>query len=453
MTKLKTVVLGAVVATAALMPLYGDPRSTPVTHPLWARMLLRALEMNEAVRISDQASQVFTTLTWRDSLTFRADRYLRADGVRVIQEGGVPRVAATDGVGEVVYPMALVRGGDYRLRARLGGTPSSAPTAEITPLGKTTAIKSFTFATAALPGWVTGGATYLDPGAYAASVLLPPGTTLEYVEVAPPCLNPIEPVGGWRPTAIVRSDDMAVTALKAMDREDELPPAGTPIEVRGEDFRIDQPMLANVSEGGGIEGLWLKAGSKGTRAIVFVNLPEAGLYTLTLYGLAGGGQSWVADSCRKAIVCPAPEQNAPGWRVVLTNQFNAGRHSFAVTLAAGAAVERLRLERKKNSPADYLATIRRLGFDPGPEGPVTPSRAADAMRFVRERRGELLATLCGDVLLPRESVTPAVIASAQAPATSTTTTTSTAPTVPAPPLPPPLPPDLEPQPPASPVQP
>jgi hypothetical protein len=42
----KTVALVFVAAAAALVPLFGDPRLTPVTHPIWARMLLRGLEMN-----------------------------------------------------------------------------------------------------------------------------------------------------------------------------------------------------------------------------------------------------------------------------------------------------------------------------------------------------------------------------------------------------------------------
>ena len=66
--RVKSVVLAAVVATAALVPLFGDPRQTPVTHPLWARMLLRSLEMTDAVRASSQASQVFSALAPRDSL-------------------------------------------------------------------------------------------------------------------------------------------------------------------------------------------------------------------------------------------------------------------------------------------------------------------------------------------------------------------------------------------------
>ena len=101
--RLKTLVLAAVVGAAALVPLFGDPRSTPVTHPLWARMLLRSLDMTDAVRTSTQASQVFATLAWRDSLSYPADRYLRAEGAVVREEGGQPVLAAAAGPAEVSY--------------------------------------------------------------------------------------------------------------------------------------------------------------------------------------------------------------------------------------------------------------------------------------------------------------------------------------------------------------
>jgi hypothetical protein len=54
--------------------------------------------------------------------------------------------------------------------------------------------------------WIDAGATHLDPGAYTASVLLPRGTTLEHVEVAPPCVMPIEPPGGWKAPAVLLSE-------------------------------------------------------------------------------------------------------------------------------------------------------------------------------------------------------------------------------------------------------
>ena len=129
--RVKTIVLAAVVATAALVPLFGDPRSTPVTHPLWARMLLRSLDMTDAVRTSTQASQVFATLAWRDSLSYPADRYLRAEGAVVREEGGQRVLAALAGPAEVSYAMAVAQPGDYQLRARISGSPGTPATAEV----------------------------------------------------------------------------------------------------------------------------------------------------------------------------------------------------------------------------------------------------------------------------------------------------------------------------------
>ena len=129
--RLKTLVLAAVVGAAALVPLFGDPRSTPVTHPLWARMLLRSLDMTDAVRASTQASQVFATLAWRDSLSYPADRYLRAEGAVVREEGGRPVLAAAAGPAEVSYAVAVAQPGDYQLRARLAGQPGTPATAEV----------------------------------------------------------------------------------------------------------------------------------------------------------------------------------------------------------------------------------------------------------------------------------------------------------------------------------
>ena len=395
-SRLKTVVLATSAAAAALVPLFGDPRVTPVTHPIWARMLLRALEMNEAVRTRSQASQVFSALSWRESLTYPADHYVRGDRVTVRERGGLRMVAADEGTGQVVYPLAVVRAGDYQMRVRLAGAPERPATAEIVPTGGTGAPKTVTFVPPTSADWVRGEPTHLDPGAYTATLLLPQGSSLEYVEVAPPCLNPIEPVGGWTPTAPTTVDDVAVTALKALDVENELPPADTPLERTGGDFQVEAPAVP-ASAGHGFETLTLKADRAGLRALLSVDLPEAGLYTLSAYGVTGTGQRWVADGCRKAILCPS---ETAGWRVVMSQPFGAGRHTFTVALTAGAVVERVRLERKKERAPDYVAALRRLGFDPGPEGPVSWDKALAAMRFIQDQRPSLLARLCGDVVLP-----------------------------------------------------
>jgi hypothetical protein len=85
---------------------------------------------------------------------------------------------------------------------------------------------------------------------------------------------------------------------------------------------------------------------------------------------------------------------------VLTAQFAAGRHAFSVLLAPGAALQRVRAERKKDTPADYVTTLRRLGFDVGPAGPMPRNRAVDAMRFLERKAVAMKTALCGDVVLP-----------------------------------------------------
>ena len=72
-----------------------------------------------------------------------------------------------------------------------------------------------------------------------------------------------------------------------------------------------------------------------------------------------------------------------------------------MVLADGAIVERVRIERKKDGAPDYVATLRRLGFDPGPDGRRLPGEG-DGGHRLRPRRGTAAAwpALCGDPTLP-----------------------------------------------------
>jgi aminocarboxymuconate-semialdehyde decarboxylase len=44
--------------------------------------------------------------------------------------------------------------------------------------------------------------------------------------------------------------------------------------------------------------------------------------------------------------------------------------------------------------------LRRLGFDPGPEGPITREKAEEALDFLKKRRVERPTPDCGDWDLP-----------------------------------------------------
>jgi hypothetical protein len=83
---------------------------------------------------------------------------------------------------------------------------------------------------------------------------------------------------------------------------------------------------------------------------------------------------------------------------VLSGVFAAGPHSFSVTLGPETVAHRLRLERKKDTVEDYTATLRRLGLDLGPAGPVTRAKADEARRFIERRRTLQALAFCGDIV-------------------------------------------------------
>ena len=309
--RVKSVVLAAVVATAALVPLFGDPRQTPVTHPLWARMLLRSLEMTEAVRASSQASQVFSALAPRDEPGLFRGSFPRAEGAALSGEGTGSVLTAGATPAEVSFAIPIAQPGDYHLRARLSGAPAQPCTAEVRSLSGGEPLKTFTLVPANETSWISAGTAHLDPGAYAAQFLLPPGASLSQVEVAPPCVNPIEPAGGWQAEGVTTADDLAVTALKAIDIESELPPAA---------HRSSSPATASRSRRRrapsgalcrhGARKMTLKAGRAGVRALVSFEVPEPGLYAIAAFATPGGGQRYRGGRLSQGRRLPQRDERA-----------------------------------------------------------------------------------------------------------------------------------------------
>jgi hypothetical protein len=389
------ITLLAAAASVALLPLYGDPRPTAlVSHPEWARMVLRGLDLlADAPGVNDTAVQAFATLSGRESRAFPADGYARAQRVELVVEGGVERLRPKGGIGEAVYSMGIARQGDYRLRLHLQGTATAE--AELTKAGEEAVLRRFGIAPAPVMSWVDAGVVHLEPGAYDTTVLLPEGSALEYLELAPPCVQPIEPPDGWKASGVTTADDVAVTVLEALDLESELPPAGPSLEFRGSDLRLEDGRAVVAP---GLAGAF-RGGPRGARVMLLADIPASGLYTLSVFGITGGGQRWLMDGCRTSLVCPATDL-APRWRVVLSGQLQKGLHVFAAALGPDTLVERLRFEPKKDEPADYVATVGRLGLELGAAGPVSRETAEEARRFLEQRRQELTAGLCGDIVRP-----------------------------------------------------
>ncbi len=397
--------LGALaLAGAALVPLYGDPRLSHVSHAEWARMVLEGLDLAASLPRSAPASLVFSVLSWKTNLTQSAERYVRADGVEMERDPRALLRSVAD-PGEAAYALAVARSGDYRVRVRLEGGGDMPAVVELARAGEDAAAHEFSVRPPQVTGWVDAGVAHLKPGAWTASISMPRGTALESLEIAPPCLSPIEPLGGWRAPLVTDNVDLAVTVLEALELESELPPGDTPLDIPARDFRSEDPQ-ALLARAPAVDGYTVAGGERGLRAEVSVEVPASGLYTLSFFGRRGEGQRWAADGCQKIIVCTEREVDSVAeWHVLGTLDLAAGRHLFAVALGPGATLERLRLERRKQAGEDYVATLRRLGMDPGPDGPITRAKAEEAIDWLRRRKLERPTPDCGDYDLPPEGVT------------------------------------------------
>lgn len=393
---------------AALYPLYGDPRVSAVSHPEWARMMLRGLGLDTPG--AEKASLAFAALSWRTSLSFKGDEYEKADALQVVTEPP-DAVKAGSAVGTAAYPLTVVRAGDYAVRVRMMGRPDKPASAELAARGSTSPLVTFTFRPAPQLGWLEGGRVHLDSGAYLASVLLPSGTAMDRFEVVPPCVTSIEPLQGWQTPSIASTTDVAVTTLKALDKESELAPAGAPIDLPGTVIQRYLPALTNAAAVSSFAG-----GTNGAEGLLTFDVPEAGLYTVYVQGDIGGGQRWLADGCRKQLLCAASRPTKPQdeWFPVMTSELSAGPHAVSVRLGPNASVERIRVERKETTGASYVEALHKLGLDLGPEGSISRGKAADAMQWLKKERSTLGAS-CAELAAPKPETPTQTVAEIQQP--------------------------------------
>jgi len=421
--------------------------------------MMRSLGFEDALSNLRNADAIFTSLSWSDQRFLVASNYKRGTGVT----RRATFIDAGAGSGEAAYDLPVVRNGDYNVRLRLKGAPDQPFTVEIRKDGQMNAVETFRptgsgneYTTVDL-GWVR-----LDPGNHTLSVQLPPGTSLDSIHISPPCLSAIEPLGGWRSAALTTNEDLARTMLQALELESELPPADEPIEIRAGRFDRLAPEALLARGGEETEEYELRASDEGLQAIVYADIEVAGLYAVSVWTAEGEGQTWLADSCRRSDICPSGSL-APRWRTIITSNFNVGRHSFSVLMAQGAMVGRLRLQRLKGEPQDYVAALKRVGFDAGPQGPITRAKATEAMDWLRGRwkQKQVDALVCSI----QPSLGRAPIAGQLAGGGATTTSPVVQPPTVGPPgtegpgpgpgtpptLPPPVP--TDPQPPATPVLP
>ena len=188
-----------------------------------------------------------------------------------------------------------------------------------------------------------------------------------------------------------------MTALKAIDVEHELPPAATPIEITGD-------AVPGGGAGPGGRGAGEGAGPRrddaareplgAARDRRRSSCPRRGSTASAPSCRPGAGQRWLADGCRKAVVCPGEGDGLaadpePGVR----RRAPHARPDPRRRRDARAGADREEEERSRRTTWPRCAARLRPG----------PGRAGDARPGARRRcascassAASLLAALCGD---------------------------------------------------------
>ena len=171
--------------------------------------MMRSLGFEENLEGPRNAAELFRTLAWKDEKVLPASDYKRATGTvkrgRFVDAGNEP--------GETAYDLPIIRSGDYNVRLRLKGAPDRPFKVEIRKDGQIDAVETHRPRGSGSEyievdlGWVR-----MEPGNHTLSVVLPPGTSLESIQISPPCLHPIEPENGWRAPALTTDEDLLEAA-------------------------------------------------------------------------------------------------------------------------------------------------------------------------------------------------------------------------------------------------
>ena len=388
--------VGVVVSVVGLLGLalgFGIAQSTIVTQAEWAVYMTQALGLDWNLPTNAKSNHYLERLDWTNSIEFPAAQMLEGSTATALEDGSVQSEPGEPS--EALYEVSTLRAGEYGFRVKLGGGRAVL---------KVSRQAYELFQPDMSPRWVDLDRVALDPGAHPMSLLLIDGARAESLGVTPPCMTPIEPIGGWIPLDPLTFYEMAVTLAKALDLERNLPKLGDPIAIRGEDFRktLIYPYtdeLADVSED---DPYWLSSGGSIITAVVRFEVPEDGVYSIETRYISPRPIRWAMDSCLRVVTCPVTATQI-GRRRSLALELAAGAHVLEVTLPPGAKLDRVDVQRRDGSPEEYVRVVEDEGFKMGNiEDNVRRRDALRAARRLRDRFDKLTKLRCNDELIAME---------------------------------------------------
>ena len=406
--------VGIVVSVIGLLGLalgFGIAQATVVTQAEWAVYMTRGLRLDWNLPLNAKSDHYLARLDWTNGVEFQAAQMLDGSTATSLEDGSVQSEPGEPS--EALYQVATLRAGDYGFRVKLGGGGAVLKVSD----------RAYElFQPDMSPRWVDLDRVALNPGEHPMSLMLIDGARAESLGVTPPCMTPLEPIGGWEPLEPLTFHEMAVTLAKALDLEGNLPELGDPITIRGEEFRKTlfypyEEELPVVSED---DPFWLSSGSSITAAVARFEVPEDGVYSIETRYISPRPIRWALDSCLRVVTCPITASQI-GRRRSLALELDAGEHVLEVTLPPGAKLDRVDVQRRDGAPEEYASVVEDEGFRLGQsEEPVRRRDAVRAARRLRDRFDKLTKLRCSDELIAMEAEAIAMAAAAGAIESSST---------------------------------
>jgi len=240
-------------------------------------------------------------------------------------------------------PFLLPLGGRYQVRAalRLPGHTLTIGGKEFKADGKQH------FSTVDL------GSVELAAGPQTVLVALPPDGGIDFIELEAHDLTPISPIGGWQLDKPLTRETLAVTSIQTLDLLAQLPPQGSPLHIEAEQANL--PATAQATEarhlGAPSRNAWVRAGGAGSLIELEFIPPQAGVYRLSVRGLAG--QALRADVDGKIhFSAPFPEYLAT--RQGPSIWLDKTPHRFRIELPPRAGLDAIILQPLASGKEDFL---------------------------------------------------------------------------------------------------
>ncbi len=378
---------------------YGVAQNTVVTHAEWVVYMVQALGLDWNLPPNAKTRDYLARLNWTTSIDFQADQPLAGSSASLVKEGEGAQtyVRSTTPPGEALYRFATLQQGDYNLRVRMAGGSAA--------LRMGSAVFEMEQPTEGFE-WVDLERVNLTPGSHDLNVLIGDGTRVQALAVTPPCLRPVEPIGGWQPLEPLHFGELAVSVARALNLEHKLPALGPEITVKGEGF-IRMLELPTGETGGTPESpepFWLSSGHAVLTARARFSVPEAGLYSMEArYISPTHPVRWIVNRCLKAVSCPAAADAGVRWIEVVALDLAAGEHELEVTLPPQARLDRIVIQRREATIDSYLKAVEDEGFNlSAPAEEVRRRQALDSAQRLRRRFQNSLKANCADALMALE---------------------------------------------------